>query len=91
MDLYLVTRGNEQWYCPPDQVGIWAAQGCTVYALTPTRVAGPEQGTETDADDGAPLTGEASTNGVGATENDTDATTVETQAATTATGQGGNQ
>jgi len=60
MDLCLVARGNEQWYCPSDQADVWAAQGCTVYRLTPTRIAGPEQ--EID-EDNPTLTGSASSNG----------------------------
>lgn len=43
MNLFLVRRGNEQWYCPREQVELWASQGCAVYELTPTLVAGQEQ------------------------------------------------
>lgn len=43
MDLFLVRRGNEQWYCSQEQTGFWASQGCAVYELTPTLVAGSEQ------------------------------------------------
>jgi hypothetical protein len=59
MDLYLVQRGNEQWYCPPDQVEMWSEQGCAVFELTPTQIAGPEQVVEEISN--AQLAGEAST------------------------------
>lgn len=41
-DLYLVRKGNEQFWCQPEQVDYWASQGYTVFALTPERVAGPD-------------------------------------------------
>lgn len=42
MNLYLVARGNERFYCPPEQVDYWISQGCSVYELTPTKIAGSE-------------------------------------------------
>lgn len=60
MDVCLVRRGNEQWYCPMGQVEYWAAQGCTVYELTPTRVAGPDV-EAADAAGAGPVTAEGST------------------------------
>ena len=42
MNLYLVARENERFYCPPEQVEYWISQGCSVYELTPTKIAGSE-------------------------------------------------
>jgi hypothetical protein len=50
MELCMVVRGTEQWYCPSDQAEMWAEQGCTVYELTPTKVAGPDPETSRSVD-----------------------------------------
>lgn len=41
MDLFLVVKGNEQFYCPPEQKDYWAQQGYAVFEFKPTQVAGP--------------------------------------------------
>lgn len=58
MEICLVVRGNTRWYCPPEQTEYWAAQGCTVFELTPTRVAGPD--TEADELGVGPVSAEGS-------------------------------
>lgn len=59
MELCLVVQENMRWYCSPEQAEYWAAQGCTVFELTPTRVAGPE--VDIEADRAETLSAEAST------------------------------
>lgn len=46
IDLYLVRKGNEQFWCQPEQVEYWASQGYAVYSLTPTKIAGEDAGEE---------------------------------------------
>ena len=40
--LFLVRKGNEQFYCPPEQVDYWASEGYTVFSFTPEKIAGPD-------------------------------------------------
>ena len=51
MDLFLVVKGNEQFYCPPEQKDYWAQQGYAVFELKPTQVAGPVQETTYDTEE----------------------------------------
>ncbi len=54
-ELYLVRRGNEQFWCPPEQVEYWTSQGCTIYSYTPTKIAGDDV-EEDDQSDGVQVT-----------------------------------